>query len=113
MPRSLYIVQSNAEVGREEEYNRWYTDVHLPDLARIPGVAAAQRFRFAPQQRDTAPPYPFGYLAIYELDEDAPTVFAGIDQANREGMVVSDAMAPVRVSHLWAPQSDRVTRPSS
>ena len=110
MSKRLYIVQSNAVPGREDEYNDWYTNVHLQDLVRIPGVAAAQRFRFGARQRDTAPPYPYGYLAIYELDGEPQDVFAGIDRAKRDGMIVSDAMAEVRVSHLWEPESERVTR---
>jgi hypothetical protein len=39
--RDLYLVFSNPVEGREDEYNAWYDEVHLPDVQRIPGVVGA------------------------------------------------------------------------
>lgn len=41
------IVLSNAMPGREAEYNRWYDEMHLPDVLRNPGFRSAQRFKLA------------------------------------------------------------------
>ena len=72
MPRYSLIVMTNPVPGREAEYNDWYTNVHLPDVLRIPGVVSAQRFSKSEIQRD-AGPHPWDYLAIYECETDDPT----------------------------------------
>jgi len=68
MARYVYAIFSNAVSGKEDEYNRWYSEEHLDDVLRVPGFIAAQRFRLALQ--DAAAPAQ--YLAIYELDTDDP-----------------------------------------
>ena len=30
---TLYMVRSNPVEGKEDEFNRWYSDVHLPGAA--------------------------------------------------------------------------------
>ena len=41
---TLHMVKSNPVAGKEDAYNRWYSDVHLPVL-RIDGFQTAQRFK--------------------------------------------------------------------
>lgn len=43
--REFLLVWNGPIAGQEQEYGRWYDEVHLPDLLRIPGCMAAQRFR--------------------------------------------------------------------
>ena len=66
MARHAYLVFTQPTPGQDAEYNRWYTDVHLGDVLRVPGVVAAQRFKL--QQGDSPAPAP--YLAIYEIESD-------------------------------------------
>jgi hypothetical protein len=66
MKRFAYVIFSRPTPGQEQEYNRWYTDEHLGDVLRVPGVLAAQRFKLA--QADAAAPAP--YLAVYEIESD-------------------------------------------
>ena len=61
-----FLVFSNPEAGRDDEFNRWYSDQHLNDLLKIPGVTAAQRFRVA----DDNGQQPHRYLALYEIETD-------------------------------------------
>lgn len=68
MARYVYTIFSNAVPGKEDEYNRWYSEQHLDDVLRVPGFVAAQRFRLALE--DAAAPAQ--YLAIYELETDDP-----------------------------------------
>ena len=63
---TLFIVKSDAVDGREDEYNTWYNDVHLPEVLQIDGFQAAQRFALSEQQVQKKQSY--GYLAIYEID---------------------------------------------
>jgi hypothetical protein len=69
MARFNFVVYSNPEPGREEEYNHWYSSQHLKDLRAIPGVVSARRFKLAATQiRGGAAPH--HYLAIYEIEAD-------------------------------------------
>jgi len=73
MPKAILVVQANPSTPeREEEFNRWYDESHLPDVLRVDGYRAAQPFRLVegvplaeglplPAQR---------YLAVYELETD-------------------------------------------
>jgi hypothetical protein len=64
-----FVVLTNAVEGREDEYNDWYTNRHLPDVLAIPGIVEAVRFELAGTQR-IAPPWPYRYLAIYDIETD-------------------------------------------
>ena len=32
---TLYMVKSNPVAGKEAEFNRWYSEVHLPEVLKI------------------------------------------------------------------------------
>jgi hypothetical protein len=76
----IFIVTNDPLAGREGEYHDWYNNIHLPDLVRLPGVAAAQRFRVIPGVEVGGPMA--GHLALYELNDTAKTM-AGLK--NRRG----------------------------
>ena len=42
--RAVMIVLSNPVGDRDDEYNRWYDDVHLPDVLSVPGFVAPVHF---------------------------------------------------------------------
>ncbi len=44
------IILANFVAGREAEYQQWYTDVHGPEVTRVPGKVAMKRGRLAPIQ---------------------------------------------------------------
>lgn len=70
MAKHLMVVLSNAKADEvEEEFNRWYTDVHmLETINKLEGFTSAQRFQLA--DLPDAPPHDFKYLAVYEIDDD-------------------------------------------
>jgi hypothetical protein len=43
-PKCLLIVTAEVDPQVEEEWNRWYNDVHLPDALKCPGVRRGQRY---------------------------------------------------------------------
>jgi hypothetical protein len=62
--KALFVVAMNVAAAAEEEFNDWYNLEHIPLLSRVPGVAAARRFRAG-----SGSPR---YVAIYHLsDPDA------------------------------------------
>jgi hypothetical protein len=80
-----WLIFSNAKPGREREYNKWYNEVHLPELLKIRGIVSAQRFKLADwQYGDREPPAtptdeaadPFRYMVLLEVEvDDLPEFF--------------------------------------
>jgi hypothetical protein len=65
--REYVFVMSEPTAGHDAEYNDWYTNVHIPDLVRMPGVTAAQRFKT--QERMAGSKALATYLALYEFGD--------------------------------------------
>lgn len=59
------IVFSNPVAGQEQAYERWYTETHIRDLLRVPGVRTAQRHAVL---ADLSRQPLAGFVAEYEID---------------------------------------------
>lgn len=75
MPKGIMVVQSApVDPAREDEYNDWYDNTHVPEICAVPGFVSARRYKVHDATRgDAAAP---AYLAVYEIDADdltAPT----------------------------------------
>jgi hypothetical protein len=80
------IVYTSPVDGREDEYNAWYDNVHLPEFSALPGVIQGHRFKVV---RDGKPQY----AAIYELSIHPDGVFAAMNAGIKDGTVhMSDAI---------------------
>lgn len=80
----------------EDEFNRWYDEVHLPQVvARIPGVVGGSRYRLASELLDRADVPARRYLTIYELDtDDLEATAQRLAAAATDGTLdMSDALA--------------------
>jgi hypothetical protein len=107
--RHIYVVQTNAVSGREDEFNEWYSNVHLRDILSIDGWTAAARFRLHdPSERGE--PYPYRYLAIYEMEGDVQENLRRMSAKMRSGVHISSAMAPDPSAHVFTPIGARLTR---
>jgi hypothetical protein len=84
------IVFTNAAEGRDAEFNRWYDEVHLPDVLGVPGIVSAQRFALAEAQmfRDQA----HRYVTIYEIEGDAAEALEALKKAS-PAFQMTDSMA--------------------
>ena len=77
--RPLSIVTADVDPAHEEEWDRWYTESHLPGVLNVPGYACGARFRrlehTALENFNTGPKY----LALYECDSEdvLPTLVPG------------------------------------
>jgi hypothetical protein len=94
MPRYVLLAMTNAVEGRDDEFNEWYSKRHLLDVLKVPGIIAAQRFELTPQQR-YQPPYPFKYIALYEIEtDDLDSVISFMNaHVGTDTIPVSDAMS--------------------
>lgn len=101
MPRYLMLVRTAPKEGRDEEYNRWYDEVHLDEICSIPGFVGARRFN-GMEGKSGWPDVP--YLALYEIEADDPQVpIAEMRRRSAAGEIkASDALDRTRtVSWLY------------
>ena len=109
MAKHVFVVFTNPVEGQEDVYNAWYSDVHLQDVLKVPGIIAAQRFKLSDVQRDS-PPFPWRYLALYEIETDDlnHTLAALRERAGTSAMVISDAVASERAGWFFQPITPKV-----
>ncbi len=87
MANAILCVESNpSSPEREDEYNRWYNEVHLGEVVALPGFVSARRFE--PVDADGP------YVAIYEIESDDPqAVVASLGEAVGAGKLqMSDSL---------------------
>jgi hypothetical protein len=66
MEKYLLVVESNCtDPEREEEFNDWYNNVHIPDVLEAEGHIKAERFELINPVEGKGK-----YLAIYEIESD-------------------------------------------
>ncbi len=113
MPKHILLAMTNAVEGQEDEFNDWYNNRHLHDVVKAPGIVAAQRFVLDDTQRYSGP-YPFKYVAIYEIESDeVQPVIDYIDKViGTDAMPVSPAMSsePRVRGAYFRPISERVLK---
>ena len=75
-PPCLLIVSVEVDADVEEEWNRWYDDVHLPDALKCPGVIRGQRYVSTNQisesiRGEMSQSNARIYTTLYEIDSPA------------------------------------------
>ncbi len=72
MARFTYTVLSRAVPGREEEFIDWYTEQHLVDVLKLPGVVSGKLYRLDFQRVYDLDAPQWTLMTIYELEGDDP-----------------------------------------
>jgi hypothetical protein len=72
MPKGVFLALTNPTTDDvHDEFNQWYSDVHVKEVLALPGVNSCRRFKLASSQimpgDDAAGRQ---YLALYEIDVD-------------------------------------------
>ena len=62
----LFVFSDCKDPAREEEFNDWYDNVHLPDMLQVEGLVKATRWMTA----ENAERQQRRYLAIYEVETE-------------------------------------------
>jgi hypothetical protein len=106
---TIQIVFSNPFEGKDDEFNEWYDNVHLPQVLAMPGVISAQRYDLRPLAREDWVGPGFRYMAIYEIDGDPDEVLAATSKAVHAGEIVMSDTFDARNSRLsfWAPRGPK------
>lgn len=103
---AILVVHINpATVADEDEFNRWYDQIHVPQvIERIPGVTGASRYRLTDEQLLPTQALPHRrYLTIYTLQtEDLQATADRLGTALGDGTL--DMSPAVDVSEAGNPQ---------
>jgi hypothetical protein len=85
MPEARMLVYSQPRTpGVADDFDRWYDEVHVPELLRCDGVIGATRYRMSSTQLRPVPPGQHPCLAIYDLS-DAKAATASVAERRRSG----------------------------
>jgi len=101
MTKHVLVVFSDPTEGREDEYNTWYDEVHLPEVLQIEGFVRAQRYKVSdlmPAVTDHA------YLAIYEIETDDLAAAVQALRAAAGDFEMSEAFDASNPVTTWASQ---------
>lgn len=92
MARPILVAMTNSiSPERDDEFNRWYNDVHASDLLSLPTMRSLVRYR-ATQQITPGGAEPFHkYMGVYELDDPQAAIAALIER--RSTFTMTDAIA--------------------
>lgn len=100
----------NAVEGQDDDFNEWYTGIHLREILETDGFSTGQRFKLVSNARMTgdSPDAPFQYLTLYEV-EDVERADAAIyhrARTERDAALGDGRTPPLQVS----PSMDRNMR---
>ena len=78
MPPAVYVVFSrHPQLVTEEEYDRWHA-LHISQVLRVPGFAAATRYELVPALDEPAEADRFTRASVYEIDASAREAMAAL-----------------------------------
>jgi len=98
MPKGILYVETRPLPGHEEEYHKWYDEVHIPEMVAFDGFFAARRFAPA----DEGGPF----ITLYEMEaDDLEAAQAQLTEASRAGRT-----SPPEFVQLDPPPTVRVLR---
>ncbi|OBF80775.1 hypothetical protein A5791_07445 [Mycobacterium sp. 852002-51163_SCH5372311] len=80
----IHVETRPSSPDRDQEYNTWYNEVHLPELVALDGFVSARRLR--PVDGDGP------YLALYEIEGDDLQAILDNMRANARRLHMSDAL---------------------
>ena len=123
MARGILLVFSNpSSSDRVMAFNEWYSEVHLPEFLRIPGIRAARRFQLsasqmrAPGDEESEEPGALlaggrRYLAAYEVETDDFGALCDVIMATRGDRTQSDVIEgdPLPLTLLFEQMGDLQT----
>ena len=66
----------------ETEWNRWYDEIHVPEILKVPGFLTARRYRAI----EGAPKY----MALYEMEDVQAFYSDAFNRAKGWGQFLSD-----------------------
>jgi hypothetical protein len=87
MPKAILMTFTGLnDAARQGEYDKWYDEVHIPEVLGTPGFVSARRFSGSPVRRPSVVGELPQYLTVYDLDtEDLQGAFDALDARVKTG----------------------------
>ncbi|MFC1940283.1 DUF4286 family protein [Chloroflexota bacterium] len=108
MKKWLLVVETNcADAKRETEFNKWYDEIHLPDVLETPGFTRATRYENIESSEGEGK-----FLAIYEIETNDFDRFMKAHSANMDKKRAAGRFSEllVRVSRGFYRQTFSISR---
>jgi hypothetical protein len=111
MTKHVLIALTNPVEGREQEFNEWYDNQHVPDFLALPGCVSAQRFKLSDVQMPNRS-CPYRYLAIYEFEANKieAAVAATVERGGTPAMPRTDAASREMLTPIFEPLGPKIER---
>lgn len=80
MAKHVLMAFNCAKAGEEEEFARWYDEVHIPEILAVPGFVSARRFRIV--NTNVQGGSGWSNVSLYEIEtDDLPATMAALQAA--------------------------------
>lgn len=86
----LIVLSKPVSPDCEDEYNKWYNEVHAKEVVALPGMLGITRFRATRQVNPPQDEMSYQYLAIYDMEDSEATIAALM--AAQPKLSISDAI---------------------
>jgi len=86
-----FLVFTNAADGRDDEYNKWYDEVHAVEMCALPEYTSVTRWKLTDAQMIREQSH--RYVAIYEYEGSAEDAVAAL-KAALPTFTMTDAVKP-------------------
>ena len=95
--KQLVLVLAEPTQGMDDEFHRYYEDVHLDEVIKTAGFSSAQRFGLVDQ---TGRECPLPHLALYEVEVEAGESAIETINRTRAERIQSDSLNR-RTAGVW------------
>lgn len=96
MSKYLFVAQSDcSEPAKQEEFNKWLKEIHIPDILKTPGIVKATLYKNIDPGTNKRPEN----MVLYEIEIDDIKKF-GKDLNS----VVKDVEAAGRILNIMVPE---------
>ncbi len=90
--KHVFMALTNAIPGREDEFNAWYDQEHVPDVVAVECYRSGRRFRLVSA---TGADAPWEYLSFYRFEGDVPRMHELLHEAAaRHETTMTEAIVP-------------------
>jgi hypothetical protein len=80
MGKHILMAFNGAKPGEEEEFDRWYDAVHIPEILAVPAFVSARRFRIVDSKVKGSDAWT--NVSLYEIEtDDLPAALGALHAA--------------------------------
>jgi hypothetical protein len=91
------VLASPAE-GRVQDFEKWFNEVHIPDVVKVPGFLSGQLFKF---HRALDGVFPTQYVAVYHVEtDDLEGMFAELDRREKSGEMTFEGSDAINMKSM-------------